>query len=210
MKNRSKSKKVALIIIALILIAGIIMLFAKGFQKDINYQSATRIEFYIPQGYEKTDIQQIVSEVFSDKNLQIQEVEKLNQIVSIRIKNYNAEELETFKTKIAEKYGIEKDNLDLHEVPIPSTKISTIVSPYIIPVSLVTILSIVYVAIKNIKEKDMGKKVVKILINLIIVAGLYFSIILITQMPVNQYTMPIALALYVATLLITVIKINKD
>ncbi len=209
MKNISKSKKIIAIIIALVIIAGMIMLVVKGFNKDINYQSATRIECYIPQGYEKTDIQKIVDEVFSDKNIQIQDVEKLNQVVSIRIKDYSAEELENFKTKIAEKYEIEKDNLDLHEVKLPSTKIATIVLPYIFPVSLVTILSIVYIAIKNIKEKDMIKNVAKLLIKLIVATGLYFSIIVLAQIPVNEYMMPIALALYVATLLLIVIIMNK-
>ena len=63
--------------------------------------------------------------------------------------------------------------------------------------------------IRNIKSKDMIKKVSKLLTSLIVVAGLYFSIIVLAQIPVTEYMMPIALALYVSTVLLTVIKLNK-
>lgn len=210
MKDVSKSKKIIAVIIILILLAGIIMLVAKGFNKGITYQKATKIECYIAKGYNKSDIEQITNEVFNDKNVQIQDVEKLNQVVSVRINDYTEEELENFKTKISEKYGIEKDDLEIHEVEVPTTRIKTLVTPYVFPVSLVTILAIIYVGIRNITNKDMIKKVAKLLTTLIIVAGLYFSIIVLAQIPVNEYMMPIALALYVATLLITVIKLNKE
>ena len=209
MRDISKSKKIIAVIIILILLAGIIMLVAKGFNKGITYQKATKIKCYIANGYDKSDIKQITDEVFVNKIVQIQDVEKLNQVVSVRINNYTEEELENFKTKISEKYGIEKDDLEIYEIEVPTTRIKTLVTPYVLPVSLVTILAIIYVGIRNIKSKDMIKKVAKLLTSLIVVAGLYFSIIVLAQIPVTEYMMPIALALYVATLLITVIKLNK-
>lgn len=209
MKEMSKFKKIIAIMIAIVIIAGIIMLVVKGFNKDISYQKSTKIEVNIPQGYEKNDIKQIVNEIFSDKNIQLQDIEKTNQVVSIRIKNYTEDELNNFKSKISEKYGIDKDKLTVYEIEVPATKITTIIIPYVFSISLVTILSVAYVALRNIK-KDALKKVVKLITNLIVVAGLYFSIIVLTQIPVNEYIMPVALALYVATLLITIIKFNKE
>ncbi len=210
MKNILKTKRIIAVMLVVVILAGIIMLFVKGFNKDIVYSKGTKIEAYISKGYEKTEIEKIAKESFPNRKILLQDIEKLNQVVSVKVENYTQEELENFKTKIAEKYGIEKDNLEVHEVATPSTRIKTLVTPYIFPVSLVTILSIVYVALRNIKEKDMISKIVKLLTNLIAVAGLYFSVIVIAQIPVNEYMMPIALALYVTTLLITVIKLNKE
>lgn len=210
MKNISKKNKIIALIIILILIAGTIMLIAKGFNKSITYSNSTRIECYIPKGYEKKDIKQIADEAFSDKNIKIEDIEKLNQIVSIRIKNYNQEELTNFKNKIAEKYEMNDEEIDIHEVKVPTTRISTIVSPYILPISIVTALSCIYIALRNIKNKEMLKKVLRLIITLIVVVGLYFSIIVIARIPVNEYMMPIALSVYVATLLLTVIKLNKN
>lgn len=208
MKN--KSKKIIVAMIILILLAGITMLAVKRFNKSITYQKATKIECYIAKGYDKTAIKQIANEVFSDKNVQIQDVEKLNQVVSIRIKNYTQEELENFKEKISERYGIGKDDLEIHEIEVPTTRVRTLVTPYVLPVSIVTILAVIYVGIRNIKSKEMIKKVAKLLTTLIVVAGLYFSIIVLARIPVTEYMMPTALALYVATLLLTIIKINKE
>jgi len=210
MKKITENKKILIIAILIIIVAGIIFLAVKGFNKGIIYDSATRIECYIPSGYEKADIENITNETFSNKNVTVQDIEKLNQIVSIKIKDYSEEELENFKTKISEKYGIDKDKLEIYEIKIPTTRISTIVKPYVLPVSIVTVLSLVYIALRNIKSKEAVKKIIKVALTLVLVAGIYFSILVIAQIPINEYTMPIALMLYVLTLLIEVIKLNKE
>ena len=196
------------IVILIVLIAGVVMLAVKGFNKGLVYQESKRIEVSIPKGYDKKEVKDIANEVFSN-NVEVQDIEKLNQIVSIRVKSYTDEELENFETKIAEKYGIEKDDLSTQKIDVPTTRIEAIVSPYVFSVTLVTVLSLVYIVLKNIKKKDVLNKVIKLLLTLIVVAGLYFSIILITRIPVNEYMMPVALTLYVGTLLITVEKLNK-
>ena len=185
------------------------MVFTKGFNKDISYQKATRIEVSIPKGYEKDDIKQIAEEVFSDKNIQMQDIEKTNQVVSVRIKDYTEEELNNFKTIISEKYGIEQDKLTVEEVKIPGTKMLTLVTPYLFSLGLVTVLTIIYICLKNIKKEPL-KKVLKTIFGLIASVGLYFSIIAIARIPVDEYTMPIALSVYVATLLITIGNFNKN
>ena len=210
MKKITENKKILIIAILIIIVAGIIFLAVKGFNKGIIYDSATRIECYIPSGYEKADIENITNETFSNKNVTVQDIEKLNQMVSIKIKDYSEEELENFKTKISEKYGIDKDKLEIYEIKIPTTRISTIVKPYVLPVSIVTVLSLVCIALRNIKSKEAVKKVIKVALTLVLVAGIYFSILVIAQIPINEYTMPIALMLYVLTLLIEVIKLNKE
>ena len=210
MKKITENKKILIIAILIIIVAGIIFLAVKGFNKSIIYDSATRIECYIPSGYEKADIENITNETFSNKNVTVQDIEKLNQIVSIKIKDYSEEELENFKTKISEKYGIDKDKLEIYEIKIPTTRISTIVKPYVLPVSIVTVLSLVYIALRNIKSKEAVKKIIKVALTLVLVAGIYFSILVIAQIPINEYTMPISLMLYVLTLLIEVIKLNKE
>lgn len=210
MKKITENKKILIIAILIIIVAGIIFLAVKGFNKGIIYDSAIRIECYIPSGYEKADIENITNETFSNKNVTVQDIEKLNQMVSIKIKDYSEEELENFKTKISEKYEIDKDKLEIYEIKIPTTRISTIVKPYVLPVSIVTVLSLVYIALRNIKSKEAVKKVIKVALTLVLVAGIYFSILVIAQIPINEYTMPIALMLYVLTLLIEVIKLNKE
>lgn len=209
MKEMSKVHKIITILAIVIIIAGIIVLASKGFNKAIEYEKSKKIEVNIEKDYQKEDIKQIASEVFEQKDIQIQDIEKTNQVVSIRIKDYTEDELNNLKAKISEKYEIEEEKLTVTEIDVPATKITTLVLPYVFPVSLVTVLSIIYTAIRNIK-KDASKKIAKLITCLILVAGLYFSIIVLMQLPFNVYVMPIALTLYVATLLITVGKLNKE
>ena len=204
-----KNKKIIAILVVLIILAGIIMVFTKGFNKDISYQKATRIEVNIPKGYEKDDIKQIAEETFGNKNIQVQDIEKTNQVVSLRIKDYTEDELNNFKTKISEKYGIEQDKLTVEEIKIPGTRMLTLVTPYMFSLGLATVLSIIYIGLRNIKKEPL-KKVLKVILGLIAALGVYFSIIAIARIPVNEYTMPIALTVYVAALLIIVGKINKE
>ncbi len=204
-----KNKKIIAILVVLIILVGIIMVFTKGFNKDISYQKATRIEVNIPKGYEKDDIKQIAEETFGNKNIQVQDIEKTNQVVSLRIKDYTEDELNNFKTKISEKYGIEQDKLTVEEIKIPGTRMLTLVTPYMFSLGLATVLSIIYIGLRNIKKEPL-KKVLKVILGLIAALGVYFSIIAIARIPVNEYTMPIALTVYVAALLIIVGKINKE
>lgn len=204
-----KITKLMIAVLTAIILSGIVIVILYGFNKDISYQKSRKIEVNIPKGYEKEDIRQIANEVFSNKNIQVRDIEKTNQVVSIRVKDYTEDELNNLKAKISEKYNIEKDKLSVFEVEVPATKISTLVTPYIFSVGLVTVISAVYIVLRNIKKEPV-KKVLKLLISLIFAVGLYFSIIAITRIPVSEYTMPIALTVYIASLLIIVGKLNKE
>lgn len=204
MKYILKKNNLILLVLVVFILAGLITMFVAGFNKSSEYQAGTRIEVYIPQGYEKQDIIDIANESFNGKKVTFEEIEKLNQVAGIKVKEYSSEELEVFKTKISEKYDIEKDNLQIYEIVIPTTRISTAIEPYVLPVMLVTVLSLIYVLFRNLKSEKKWKMILKIVLTLAIVLGIYFSIILICRLPFADYTMPLALAIYIITLLILV------
>ena len=142
MKNVSKKNLICLLVILLISIAGIAVLLILGFEKSILYQAGTRIEIYIPKGYEKQDILNIAKESFEGEKISFAKAEKLDQVATIKLKEYTEEELDKFKSKICEKYDIDKEKLELYEILTPAVKVSTIVKPYVAPILLVTILSL--------------------------------------------------------------------
>ena len=202
-------KKIIFIILILFIISGIIILGIVGFEKPVTYQAGTRIEVFIPKGYDKQDILSIAQESFSTDQITFEEIEKLNQIAAIKLKDYTQEELKNYKTKIAEKYGIEADALELHEIAIPKTRISTLVMPYGIPVLLVTVLSFIYIALRNRQSENRFKILFKKFGLLVMVLGIYFSCILIFRIPFGSSIMPIALAIYLITLVLLVNNIKK-
>lgn len=208
MKNWINKKRIFLIIIILIILSGIITLCAAGFEKSTAYEAGTRIEVYIPKGYEKQDIINIAKESFS-KKVSFDEVDKLNQVAAIKLHDYTKEELETFETKISEKYDIEKDDLQLQEIKLPTTRISTAIEPYVFPIILVTVLALIYILFRNLKSENKWKILLNIIINLAIALGLYFSLILILRIPFGSYTMPLVLAIYIIILIISVNTIKE-
>ena len=204
MKNWLNKKRVILLILMLIIISGIITVGVIGFEKSSDYTSGTRLEVYIPKGYDKQDVITIAKESFENKEISFYEIEKLNQVAGIKVKEYTKDELDSFKTKISEKYEINKEDIELYEVSVPTTRISSIVIPYILPMLLVTVLSLIYVGIRNFKSNERVKISLKVLVTVAIVLGLYFSIIALLRLQFGTYTMPLALAIYAITLLISV------
>lgn len=204
MKYILKKNNLILLVLIVFILAGLITMFITGFNKSSEYQAGTRIEVYIPQGYEKQDVIDIAKESFNGKNISFEKIEKLNQVAGIKVKKYSSEELDVFKTKISEKYNIDKENLQIYEIAIPTTRISTAIEPYTLPVILVTVISLIYVLFRNLKSEQKWKIILKIVLTLAIVLGVYFSLILICRLPFADYTMPLALAIYIITLLILV------
>ena len=90
----------------------------------------------------------------------------------------------------------------MYEIAIPTTRIRTAVEPYILPILLTTVLSLLYVLFRNLKSENKWKIILKTVLTLAIVLGAYFSLILIFQIPFADYTMPLALAIYMITLII--------
>ena len=195
-------KKIILILLILLILSGIIILGTIGFEKSITYEAGTRIEVYLPKGYNKQDIQNIAQESFGDTHFSIEAIEKLNQVVGVKIKSYTQEQLDAFKKSLAQKYEIEEDKLEVYEVLIPTTRIKDIVMPYVFPMLLITILSLVYVAFRNFKQKEKWKLLLKMVAILALTLGVYFSIILVLRLPFGVYTMPLAIFIYCVTLII--------
>lgn len=204
MKGIWKKNKITLLVLIILIITGTIILGIKGFEKSPDLKAGTKIEIYIPQGYEKQEIIDIAQQSFNENHLAFEEVEKLNQIAGIKVNNYTEEQLNDFKAKISEKYDIKTEELEMYEIPMPTVRISTLAEPYVLPIILATIISLIYVLFRNLKSENKWKIILRIVFTLTIVLGTYFSLILIFGLPFGNYTMPLALAIYIITLIILV------
>ena len=173
------NKKIILIVISiLIILAGVIVGCFKGVEKSIEYKSGTRIEVYIPKGYNKEDIINIAKESFGNIEMLFSEIETLNQVAGIKVEEYSKEQIDIYISKIAEKYEMDKEKIEYHESLVPETKVITVMKPYILPVIIITVLSLIYIIIKNYKFDKKIKMICRILGILVMTLLVYFSIIL--------------------------------
>ena len=212
MKKKLSINQLICIISIIVIIVGVIVLLTRGFEKSLDYARVNRIEIYLENGYSKEEITQIVNEIFIEKEFKIYDVDKFNQTIAIDLReSYSEEELESLKTAIAEKNGIDKEELTIYENKIPAVTVRDIVKPYLQPMIIATMLIVIYIILRNIKsvEKIMSK-IIRMILTILLAEGVYFSLILIIGIPISKLTMPIAIIIYMLSVIINSILDNKN
>ena len=199
MKQFIKSKQLKMIVIALIIIAGIIMIAVKGFNFDLKYQDTQKVELYLQTEFNISDIKQITNEVFGNQKVMIQKVEVFEDSVSITTTSISDEQKNNLITKINEKYGTELKAEDIQTEDIAHTRGRDIIKPYIIPFAIAVIATLVYIGIRYYKL-NTAKVILKSIGILLLSQVLLFSVIAITRMPIGRLTIPMVILVYLLTL----------
>ena len=207
------SKKIIYILLALIIVAGAIMTCVKGFNVDTMYTDNVRLYVYIQKEFENNDIKQIAKEVFGTDEIVVQKVEAYKDMAVITIKqkdvNINAELknlVEQLNTKINEKYEIKNTTDDIIIKYEPKVKLTSILKPYIMPVTISTIIILIYAFIRYMELGSL-KTVGKYLLAIIVPELVYASILVICRIPINKFVAPIGLLVYAISIVtVTMIK----
>ena len=205
-----KNKKVIslLAIILIIVVAGIVMFFVKGMNYDLLYGDNTTVELYLQTDFNFSDIQNIITETFGS-NTKIRTVNNLDYDILITTKSVQDDQLNNLVTKINEKYNLELTTDDLIIINNAKIELIDLINPYILPVCIATVLSLVYFLIRY-KKLGIVKIILFTLVPIIAVQLLYLSIYAIVRLPVNQYTMPISMLIYLITIIAVCEKFEKD
>lgn len=209
MKNMSKKTKILSAIILLIIIAGIIVIVAKGFNFDLKYEKTQKVELYLQKDFEISDIKTITNEVMQGKQVIIQKVEVFEDTVSITAKEITDEEKTNLITKINEKYGTELSADTIEIENIPHTRARDIIMPYVLPFAIATVIILAYMAVRYHKLGSIKIILKTIGINIVTQATL-ISIIAITRIPFGRLTIPMVLAVYLLTMVGLTAKFEKN
>lgn len=206
---KKTKNKIVIAILAIILIAGIIMVAIKGFNKELSYQETKRLEANIGKTFEIKDIKDIVKEEIGQKNVMIQKVEIYEDAVSITAKDITGEQKNNIISKINEKYGTE---LKAEEVTIEENthfRGREILKPYLTPFIITAVIVLAYLAIRYYKLNSL--KVIAKAIGIMALAQIIlFAIITVTRMPIDVVTMPIVLTLYAISTYVCTTKFDKE
>ena len=209
MKQFIKSKQLKIILIALVIIAGIVMIAVKGFNFDLKYQDTQRVELYLKTEFNISDIRQITNEVLGNQKVMIQKVEVFEDSVSITTTSISDEQKNNLITKINEKYGTELTADDTTVEHIGHTRGRDIIKPYIIPFAIAVIIVLIYLGIRYYKL-TIAKVIAKSIGIMALAQILLFSIIAITRIPIGRLTIPMVILVYLLTLYGITTKFEKD
>lgn len=205
-----KNKKIlaVLTIVLVIIIAGIAVLFTKGMNYSLAYGNNTTIELYLETDFEDSDVQNIIKEVFGN-DIETRQVNNLRYDILIITKSVSDEQLDNLVSKVNEKYGLElkKDSLLVtNNVEINGMDL---ISPYILPVAITTVAILAYFIIRYKKLGIYNISLVTIL-TIILTQLLVLSIYTISRLPINEYTMPISMIVYLISVIVLTVKFEKD
>lgn len=203
-------KKILIAVMACIIIAGAAIIGFVGLNFDINYTANKEVDIYLGTQFEISDIRELVKEVIGNKTAVIQKVELYEEIVSIKVKDISDEQIEQLLTKINEKYSLEIKKDDINITNNPNLRGRDLVKPYILPIAISVVLVLIYAGIKFYKVNSL--EVISKLIGLNVIAQLFYvSVLAITRLPINKLTIPVSIAIYIATTLAVTINFeNKE
>ena len=201
-------KRVVSILLICLLIAGIIVIAVKGFNVGLKYSENTQIAINIGKTFEINDIKQITSEVFKGQRVIIQRVELYEDMVQITVKEASEGQINELNTKINEKYELENSIDDVEVVQNANIRLRTLIKPYILPISILSIVTILYAVIVYRKQ---GILYVLYTTAMAIVApqAILSSLYAVTRIPINRLTSIIAVVVYIASITITMIYFGK-
>ena len=200
MKSMSQKNKILALLIAIIIIIGVIVILAVGFQFDLKYQEAKTIQLYLQKDFEISDIKQITDEMLPNQKVVLQKVEVYEDTVSILAKDITEEQKGNIVNKVNEKYGIALETDDIEITTIPHTRGRDIIKPYMIPFIIATAIILVYMAVRY-YSLGMIKTIVKTGVTIVLAQAILISVVAITRIPIGKFTIPLVLMVYVLSLL---------
>lgn len=201
-------KKSITLILIVTIIAGLIVIFTTGFNVNIATKASEQININIGEKFENKDIKQIAKEVLG-KEVEVQKAGDFEDQAVISADQITQEQVTQIINKINEKYGKEVSTDGVKVTNIPATRLSDLLMPCVASFILVTVLILIYFAIRY-RKQDIKKVIGITLITLAILEILVLSIIALLRIPVGQNLVSISFITYcVGMFCITTIFENK-
>lgn len=198
-----KNKKIIYLAILLIIVGGIVCIYFQRLNFTLMYSDNTRIDLYIGKDYKIEDIKQIAKDVLGNQPINYQKIETFNDSVAITVKEASEEQINSLKQQIKEKYEIEEDSF-LKQTQVPHLRARDMVKPYLIPTIMVTLLILGYVGVRFMRLGAL-KSMFLLGVKLVAIELVYLGIIGIVKIPIGMYTIPIAILIYLITVMAVVI-----
>lgn len=205
-----KQKNIKIIIsaiIALIILAGIVVVNIWGFNKELQYEKGQSIEIYLEEKADIAKIKDIVNNELGTKN-KVQTVEIYEDMVIIRAQSISEEQKNNIVNKIKENYQFEQTAEKTNIKTEPETRIRDMYKKYVIPFIISGGLIVVYMGIRYYK-KDIVKVIITTIAIPVVAELVLLSVIAITRIPVGRFTPVLVILTYIASIMHVINEIEK-
>lgn len=206
MKQKNKII-IASSIIALIILAGIVVVGIWGFNKELRFAQSQSVDIYVEQEVDASQIKRIAEEVLGMHNM-VQTVEIYEDMVTIRALSISEEQRNTIVNKIKENYEFEQTAEKTTINTIPATRFRDMFKQYIIPFIITGIVVVAYMAIRY-HKKGILKVIAKTVFIPIIAELLLLSWMAIVRIPIGRFIPIFVILVYVASIWFVIKEIEK-
>ena len=207
-RKETTMKKVIQILLICLIIAGTIVTATVGFNVGLKYSEHDEISINVGSKFNVADIKATAKEVFGNSNVLVQQVELYKDMVQITVKEATEEQITTLNDKINEKYKIENQLTDIKVVHTPNVRLRNIIKPYILPISIVSIITIVFAMIVF-RKLGALKVAYEVAISIVAPQVILASLYAVTRIPINRLTSIIAIIIFIISLVLPMVKLNK-
>ena len=206
MKQRNK-KIIAIAILALIILAGIVVVNILGFNKQLEFKQGQSIDVYVRKEIDEKKIKEIANEVLGKENM-VQLVEIYKDMVTIRAEQITEEQKNNIVNKIKENYEFEQTAEETVINTVPATRILDMYKHYVVPMLISGVIILAYMLIRY-NKKGIIKVLLRTILIPIIAELVLLSLIAITRVPLGVYTPILVIIVYLAGI-VFVTKKNEE
>lgn len=206
MKQRNK-KIIAIAILALIILAGIVVVNILGFNKQLEFKQGQSIDVYVRKEIDEKKIKEIANEVLGKENL-VQLVEIYKDMVTIRAEQITEEQKNNIVNKIKENYEFEQTAEETVIKTVPATRILDMYKHYVVSMLISGVIILAYMLIRY-NKKGVIKVLLRTILIPIIAELVLLSLIAITRIPLGVYTPILVIIVYLASI-VFVTKKNEE
>lgn len=204
----SENKKIVILGLILLVIAGIIVVALKGFNVNLMLSQHESVDFVIGKEFNISDIESICKDVFGDKKVILRKVELFDDAININVLSITDDEKQSFIDKMNEKYETQYTVEDLNISTVPNVRIRDLIKIYIKPVCISAAIIAVYIFIRF-KKINPLKIVVKTIFIIISTEAALASLIAITRIPLSAIIINLMLLIALLELLLSLYKAEK-
>lgn len=195
--------------ISAIILIGIIVVAVLKFNVDFCYKRHTLVDINIGKDFNITDIKNITNEVFGKQKVEIQKAGTYSDSVIIKVDDITDEQKELLNNKINEKYEIENSIDSVKVNKISSFRLRDIAKSYVIPVALISIFILIYMALRF-KKIGVKKVIIQTVLLTVMAELLYGAILAITRFPINRLVLPVGIIIYIAIITVLTGSFEKE
>lgn len=203
-----KKKLIIISIAVIVIIIGMIMAFTLKFNRSLEFGGYTSLNVYMKEASNIDDVKQIVGDIFKGE-YEVEYTDEFKDTVSIKMKDVSEEQIKQIKDKLVEKYGFEEVENYILEYYVPAIKMFDLIKEYIAPVIISLVIIIVYYGVAF-RKLGIVKSVIEPIIIVAIISALYVSAFAICRIPINEYTVPTAILVYILSLLGITAYLNNE